>query len=179
MIARCLFASVLTGLSFSPSAHASWTKQGEAVATFKATGPAGFGIVGKTSSVDITDNGTSLTITVKLMDIDTDNGLRNRHMREDLEAEKFPLISLTVPWSDLRIPAEGATVEAQGKGNFGIHGKTKDIPFSYKVHCKGGLCNVEGSAEINLKDYGINIRRYLGITVKPDISIAATFQLVR
>ncbi|MEW5743131.1 MAG: YceI family protein [Myxococcota bacterium] len=159
------------------AASAGWSKTGNAEATFKATGPAGFKIVGKTSAVDVADDGTSLTVTVKLKEIDTDNSLRNGHMQEDLEAEKFPLITLKVPLASLKVPDDGKSVEAESKGVFGLHGQTKEIPFKYKASCKGGACDVEGSADINLKDYGVKVRSYLGITVKPEVSVATKFQV--
>jgi polyisoprenoid-binding protein YceI len=159
------------------AASAGWSKSGTAEATFKAIGPAGFKIIGKTSAVDVADDGTSLTVTVKLKEIDTDNSLRNTHMQEDLEADKYPLVTLKVPLAFLQVPDDGKSVEAQSRGVFGLHGQSKEIPFKYKASCKGGTCDVEGSADINLKDYGVKVRSYLGITVKPEVSVAAKFQL--
>lgn len=158
-------------------ALAGWSKQGDAEAAFKASGPAGLKIVGKTSAVDVADDGTTLTVTVKLQEIDTDNSLRNGHMKEDLEADKFPLITLKVPIASLKVPEDGKSVDAEIKGVFGLHGQTKEIPFKYKATCKGGSCDIDGSADINLKDYGVKIRSYLGITVKPDVTVTAKFKV--
>lgn len=159
------------------AAQAGWSKAGAAEATVKATGPAGFKIVGKTSAVDVADDGTHLTVTVKLKEIDTDNSLRNGHLQEDLEAEKFPLITLKVPLASLQVPEDGKSVDAESKGVFGIHGQTKEIAFKYKASCKGGTCDIEGAADVNLKDYGVKIRSYLGITVKSAVSVTAKFQV--
>lgn len=161
----------------SAVALAGWSKTGDAEASFRAKGPAGFKIVGKTKAVDVADDGTNLTVTVKLQEIDTDNDLRNSHMKEDLEAEKFPLITLKVPLASLKVPEDGKSVEAEAKGTFGIHGQTKDIPFKYKASCKGGVCDIEGSADINLKDHGVKIRSYLGITVKPEVAVETKFKV--
>lgn len=166
---KCL----LVFLCVSSSALAGWTKQGESSASFKAVGPAGFKIVGLAKSLEVTDDGKSLTVSLKLADVDTDNSLRNRHMLEDLEAAKFPACSLSVALDALK---EGAT-EADGTGTFSIHGKSKEIPFKYTAKCSAGVCDVEGSAAVNLKDYDVKIRSYLGITVKPDISVSAKFQV--
>jgi polyisoprenoid-binding protein YceI len=160
-------------LCVSSSALAGWTKQGEAGASFKAVGPAGFKIVGLAKSLEVTDDGKSLTVSLKLSDIDSDNSLRDRHMLEDLEATKFPSCSLAVPLDVLK---EGAA-DAEGKGTFSIHGKSKDIPFKYTAKCSAGVCDIEGSAAVNLKDYDVKIRSYLGITVKPDITVSAKFQV--
>jgi polyisoprenoid-binding protein YceI len=157
----------------STAAWAGWTKQGEGQAAFKASGPAGFKIVGNTRSVDVSDDGKAVTVTIKLADIDTDNSLRNRHMLEDLEATKFPLVSLSVPSAAIK---EGAT-DADGTGTFTLHGKSKDIPFKYSVKCAADACDVEGAADLNLKDYDVKIRSYLGITVKSEISVSTKFQI--
>jgi len=155
------------------SAWAGWTRQGDAVASFKATGPAGLKIVGSAPAVDVKDDGKDLTVVVKLADIDTDNSLRNRHMLEDLEAEKFPLATLTVPVGSVK---EGAA-DVEARGTFTMHGKSREVPFHYTSKCNAGTCEVEGSAELNLKDFDIKIRSYLGITVKPEVSVTTHFQM--
>lgn len=158
-------------------ALAGWSKEGNAEASFKATGPAGLKIIGKTSALDVADDGSHLTITVKLKEIDTDNSLRNSHMREDLEAEKYPLVTLKVPLASLKVPEDGKSLEADATGTFGLHGQTKDIPFHYRAACKGGVCEVDGSADISLKDYGVKVRSYLGITVKDNVTVMAKFKV--
>lgn len=171
---RSIRQLVAVSLVLSASlAFAGWSKQGDSQAAFKATGPAGFKIVGSTKNVDVKDDGTNLAVAIKLGDLDTDNSLRNKHMLEDLEAEKFPLCSLTVPVASLK---EGSS-DVEGKGTFTLHGKTKDIPFKYTSKCNGGVCDVEGSADLNLKDYDIKIRSYLGITVKSEVSVTIKFQV--
>ena len=171
-VRNIMMACLLT----SSAALAGWEKTGAAEATFYAKGPVGFKIVGKTPSVKIHDDGTQLTFTVRLDAIDTGNGLRNRHMREDLVADTYPLVTLQVPLASLKVPGAAASTE-KAQGTFGIHGQTKVIPFSYTASCKNKVCSVEGSAQVNLKDYGVKIRSYLGITVKPDIRISAKFQI--
>lgn len=161
----------------SSVALAGWSKQGEAEASFKATGPAGLKIVGKTTAVDVADDGSNLTVTVKVMEIDTDNSLRNSHMKEDLQGEQFPLITLKVPLASLKVPEDGKSIEADAKGTFGLHGQTKEIPFHYKATCSGGTCDIDGSADIGMKDYGVKIRSYLGITVKDGVTVMAKFKV--
>lgn len=166
---------LLWALVASGTALAGWTKAGEATARFKATGPAGFKIIGVSKTVEVADDGKALTVSVKLADLDTDNALRNRHMQEDLEAAKFPACALSVPLDTLK---EGVT-DFDGKGTFALHGKTKEVPFKYTAKCAGEVCDVEGSAELNLKDYEVKVRSYLGITVKPEVTVSAKFQVKR
>lgn len=168
------FLAAAAAALLSTAAWAGWTRQGDAAASFKATGPAGLKIVGTAPSLEVKDDGKDFTVVVKLADVDTDNSLRNRHMLEDLEAEKFPLATLTVPVETVK---EGADVEA--RGSFTMHGKTREVPFRYTSKCSGGVCQVEGSADLNLKDFDIKIRSYLGITVKSEISVTTKFQMKR
>lgn len=154
-------------------AFAGWTKQGDGQANFKAIGPAGFKIVGSAKSLEVKDDGSNLLVTVKLADLDTDNSLRNKHLLEDLEAAKFPVCTLTVPLAALQ---EGAT-DLVAQGTFSLHGKSKTVPFKYTSKCAQGVCDVEGSADLNLKDFEIKVRSYLGITVKPEVSVSAKFQV--
>jgi polyisoprenoid-binding protein YceI len=164
---------VLVGFLCASAALANWTEQGEGSSSFKATGPAGFKIVGATKSVAVSDDGKTFTATVKLAEIDTDNSLRNKHMLEDLEAAKYPTCALSVPSEAIK---EGVS-DAQATGTFSMHGKTKAVPFKYTTKCTAGVCDVEGSADLNLKDFDIKIRSYLGITVKPEVSVSTRFQI--
>jgi polyisoprenoid-binding protein YceI len=155
----------------------AWGKEGDAKASFKATGPAGLKIVGEASALNVKDDGKTISLTVPLKDIDTGMSLRNGHMREDLEANKFPDIVLTVPADSLKGFEDGKSFDGESKGTIALHGKTKEVPFKYKVACKAAVCTVDGSADINLADYGVKVRSYLGITVKPEVAIGAQFKL--
>ncbi len=169
------FVRVLTlsVVAVATVAFAGWSRSGEALASFKATGPAGFKIVGATKNLDIKDDGTTLTVAIKLTDIDTDNSLRNKHMLEDLEAEKMPACSLTVPLASLKEDGK----DAEAKGTFALHGKTHEVTFKYTSSCADGVCSIDGATDINLKDYDVKVRSYLGITVKSEVSVTAKFQL--
>ncbi len=163
--------ALLTSMLTSSFAFAGWSQEGDGSATFDAKGTMGLKIHGVAKKVAVADDGKNLTVTVKISDVDTDNGLRNSHMAEDMEASKFPELSLTVPLDSIKL-ADGSNGTA--KGTFTIHGKTKEVPFKYSVACKGS-CTVDGSADLTLSDFGVKIRSYLGITVKPDISVGAKF----
>jgi hypothetical protein len=36
---------------------------------------------------------------------------------------------------------------------------------------------VAGDTQVNMKDYGINVPAYFGITVKPDIALSVSFNV--
>jgi len=178
---KFLLQTLLTLSVLSAPAFAGWAQDGEATVTFDAKGPAGFKIHGvaqglneqKQPRVTVTDDGTSFKVSVRLEDVDTDNSLRNRHMLEDTQAKEFPLVTLSVPVGSLK---ESST-EAEAKGTFEIHGQKREVPFKYTAKCQGSTCDIEGSANLNLSEFGIKIRSYLGITVKPDIAVGAKFKV--
>ncbi len=156
-------------------AFAGWTQQGDGSATFDAKGPAGFKIHGDAKKLTVTDDGKTLSVTLTLKDLDTDNDLRNKHMFEDIGAEQFPKMVLSVPLEALKVPEDGKSLDAEVTGTLNMHGQDKATPFKYTASCKAGVCTIDSSANVNVGDHGIKIRSYLGITVKPDIVIGAKF----
>lgn len=157
-------AALLALCSFSMLAAAKYSKAGGATAGFHATGPGGLGIDGKTSDVDVSDDGTTVTVTVKLGAINTGMDIRDKHTKEDLEVDKFGTAQLKVPRAS--IPASG---EGDVKGTFVIHGQSKDTTFHYKTDGS----NAKGTAKINVKDFGVKPRSYLGVSIKDEVEIFA------
>lgn len=159
-------AAVLALVSFSLVAAAKLTKTGAGRAGFKAVGPGGLNIDGRTAEVDVADDGTNITVTVKLNNIDTGLSLRNKHTKEDLEADKFPTATLKVARAALKFGGEG-----DAKGSLTIHGQTRQVSFHYK-HSGD---SVRGSTRLNVGDFGVKPRSYLGISIKPDVEVYADF----
>jgi polyisoprenoid-binding protein YceI len=148
---------------------------------FHGSGPGGLRIEGKTSAVELKEDDKILTITVPLKDLTTGISLRDNHMRNKyLEVEKFPETHLDVEKAALQVPAAGASVEQDAKGKLTLHGVTRDVTFHYKASCKAdGVCDAEGKLAININDYGIIIPTYLGVTMKPDVTIDVAFNAKR
>lgn len=164
-------AAVLAMATFSLVADAKLSKTGSSEGGFHAKGPAGLAIDGKTSEVDIADDGTTVTVTIKLGNIDTGMGIRNDHTKEDLEVSKYPTASIKVPRSALQMGGG----EGDAKGSVTIHGVTKDTTFHYKATKNGDALDVKGSATINVGDFGVKPRSYAGVSIKPDVGIYANF----
>jgi len=166
----------LAALLAAAPAQAAVEKKGQSSATFNGKGPAGFKLEGKTSDLKLEDDGKVLRIIVPLANMKTGIDLRDRHMREKyLEVEKYPDAVLEVPWSEIKLPEEGQSTTAKGKGKMTLHGKTKDVTFSYTVQRKGNDYQVTGNTPLNIKEFGIDIPSYLGVTVKPDIETIVSF----
>lgn len=161
-------------------ALAATQKKGDSSATFTGKGPAGFKLEGKTSDLKLEDDGQVLRIIVPLENMKTGIDLRDRHMREKyLEVQKYPNAVLEVPWAEIKLPAEGQSTTAKGKGKMTLHGKTQEVPFTYTIHRKGNEYQVTGNTPLNIKSFGIDIPNYMGITVKPDIETVVSFTATR
>ncbi len=171
---------VLTSLLAASAVFAGFTSVGEGAAVFKAVGTGGFKMEGKTKQVAVADDNTTVTVTVTLTDIATGITLRDNHTKKYLEVEKFPTTTLAVKKAALKIPEAAGPLEGSATGAYTLHGVTKDLPFTYKGACAAdGTCTVEGSMNINMKEFGVNVPSYLGITVKPDVVVTSSFTVKR
>ena len=169
--------ALFAALSFSLVAAAKLSSTGSSSAGFAAKGPGGINIDGKTSDVRVTDDGTTVTITVGLAALDTGMGLRDKHAKEALETDQFPTAEIKVARGDLKFPAAGAESSGDAKGKLKIHGQTKDVTFHYTAGLAGDTLSVKGSAkQVNMNDFGIKTPSYLGVGVKPEVDITVNFQ---
>jgi polyisoprenoid-binding protein YceI len=164
-------SSFLAAATISLVAAAKLSKTGSATASFHATGPAGLSIDGKTTEVEVKDDGTTVSIVATLTNIDTGMGLRDKHTKEALEVTTYPTAKLDVARSALKFD----TGSGDAKGKLTVHGQTKDVTFHYDAKKNGDTLDVTGKVDINVDDYGIKRPSYLGVTVKPDITINTTF----
>jgi polyisoprenoid-binding protein YceI len=168
------------GLLLALPAMAAVERVGGATATFTGKGPGGFKLEGKTNELSIQDDGQKVTFVVPLATLKTGIALRDRHMREKyLQTDKYPEAVLVVPWSNIRLPEDGQSVTQTVTGQMTLHGKTKDVPVTYTVRKNGEVYATTGKVPLNIKDFGIDIPGYMGVTVKPDIQTAVAFDFKR
>lgn len=140
---------------------------------FLATGPAGLKIIGQAAKLEARTEGDQLVLSVPLENVDTGISLRNTHMREKyLDSKAHPNAELKVPLTALK-----AGKSQPVKGSFTVHGKTRDINFLADVTKNGDALDVSGAFDINLKQYDVEVPNYLGVTVKPDVQVAAAFSI--
>jgi polyisoprenoid-binding protein YceI len=166
-------AALLAAITFSLVAAAKLSKTGDSSAGFRAAGPAGMNIEGKTSDMTVGDDGTTVTITVPLANVSTGLSLRDKHTKEYLETDKYPNATLAVARASLKLPGGG---EGDAPGKMTIHGTTKDVTFHYVANKSGDTLDVKGTTKVNMNDYGIKTPSYLGVSVKPDVDVFANFQ---
>lgn len=145
---------------------------------FSCTGPGGLRIEGTGNELAAAVQGDALTISVRLAGITTGIGLRDTHMhRKYLESTKYPTAQLVVPRAGLRFPADGTTVDATAPGTMTIHGQSKPVTVHYRAVRRAKAYDVHGEVKVDMRDYGIETPTYLGISVKPPVDIAVTFEL--
>lgn len=149
---------------------------GPAEATFTGQGPAGFRVQGRTGALTLRERGPVVEVSVALGGLETGIALRDRHMKERyLEVHRYPDAVLEVPRAAVPLPAEGQASQGQARGRLSLHGRTREVDFRYTVRREGGTYRVEGALPLDLRDWGIDVPRYLGVTVKPGVETAVTF----
>ncbi len=165
-------------LAISAVGHAALSSPSDTKVSFLASGPAGLEIEGTTPDLVVADAGGSVELTVPLAKLTTGIDLRDKHMKEKyLEIAKFPSAILTVSRAALKLPAGGAPVELDVPGTLLLHGTTKPVTVHYDAKPEGAGLAAHGKFHINMNDYGIQVPTYLGITVKPEVDVTASFHL--
>jgi polyisoprenoid-binding protein YceI len=177
MLRRIAYSVSMISIATVPLvAHAQLSSTGAAEASFTAVGPAGMKIVGQTHDLTVADDAQSITVTVPLTNLTTGIALRDRHMREKyLQVGQYASAQLVVPRAALRLPASGATVDASAPATLTIHGRAHPVTIRYTARGEGKALHVSGGTHIDIRDYGIDVPSYLGVTVKPDIDVAVRF----
>jgi polyisoprenoid-binding protein YceI len=146
--------------------------------SFQASGPAGMAIEGITQDLTLVDQGDNIVITVALANLTTGIGLRDKHMKEKyLEVQKYPSAILTVARGALKVPSTADKVEADVPGLLNIHGQTRPVVVHYESKKDGANLLTRGKFRINMRDFGVAVPSYLGVTVKPEVDVSANFRV--
>jgi len=176
---RLFVAAVSAGLcGISVAGHAALSSSSDAHVGFQAAGPAGMTIEGSTTDLKVSENAGNIVIDVPLANLATGIALRDHHMKEKyLEVPKFPSTTLAVARSALKLPAADGRSEGDAPGTLTLHGQSHPVTVHYEV--KGGAAgfSAKGKFRVNMNDYGISVPSYLGVTVKPDVDVSATFNV--
>ena len=172
-VALAVLALVTT---FAATDYAALNRTGTPYVAFHGTMTIGGQLNGTTNELDLVDQGAKVTIRVPLRNLTTGIQLRDHHMRDKyLQIGSYPNAELTVDRSALHMPTGDGQASGDAAGSMAIHGKSNNVTFHYRVTRGGGSLQVQGSTHLNIRDYGIDIPSYLGVTVKPDIDIDVQF----
>jgi len=172
---RVLPLALLVGTA----ALADWSQAGNASVSFKAFTNVALKVNGESDKLVVKSDGKTLRFQIAVKDLSTGMSLRDNHMYETFEPEKYPDVTLEVPLDAVKAPADGATGSGEAKGTLGLHGVTKELPFKYTANCKAGGCDVEATADVNAADHGMAMPSHLGVKVKPVVAIQVKFQVKR
>jgi polyisoprenoid-binding protein YceI len=158
------------------TADAKITRTGSPQVAFHASGPAGMKIVGTTNDLDVDDQGAKIVIRVPLRNLATGIALRDDHMRNKyLQIGSYPNAELTLDRASIHFPNGDGNASGDANGTMAIHGKTQSVSFHYNLARASGTLHVGGTTHLNIRDYGIDVPSYLGVTVKPDIDVEVQF----
>jgi polyisoprenoid-binding protein YceI len=165
-------------MAASTAAEAMLSSPTDARVVFDAAGPAGMKIEGTTSDLGVTEDGGNIVISVPLANLTTGISLRDHHMRDKyLEVPKFPAATLTIPRVALKFPNPGEKLEADVQGMITLHGQSRSVSVHYDAKDDGSALATHGAFHVNMNDFGITVPVYLGVTVKPDVDITASFRV--
>jgi polyisoprenoid-binding protein YceI len=99
-------------------------------------------------------------------------------MREKyLEVPKFASATLVVAKASLKLPAGGDRAESDASGMLTLHGQTRPVSVHYDAKGDGAGYVAHGKFHVNMNDFGIAVPTYLGVTVKPDVDVTASFHV--
>lgn len=119
------------------------------------------------------------TISFRLDTLDTGIGLRNRHMTETyLETAKYPSAVLTLTRLDVaRLPAtESFDVgDVEFEGALELHGLNRLVKGKARIARDHGRIDVEAALELSTTDFGIEVPKFMGITVGEQVKVKVAF----
>jgi len=156
---------------------AARAEEGKGSASFVALGPAGLRIEGSTDQVKLFAQDDQLVVTVDLASLKTGIGVRDKHLREDLQTAQFPSGELRVKRAALKLPQPLAEASGEADGQLLLHGQSNSVHFRFTARRTDGGTEVTGALRIHLADFGIAPRAYLGISVKPDVDVSVKLQV--
>ena len=166
-------------VTLSAVSRAAFSSASDPHVTFDAAGPAGFKIEGTTPDLVVTEADGNIVCTVALANLTTGISIRDHHMREKyLEIAKYPSAVLTVSRSALHLAAPGGQADGDVPGTLSLHGQTRPVTVHYSAKGDGAAFATQGKLHINMNDFGISVPSYLGVTVKPDVDVTATFRAI-
>jgi hypothetical protein len=175
LVVPSLFLSLVAGSAFA--AATPLTNAGSGKVEFLAVGkPSALKIHGTSdggANAKLNLDGAQLKGSVEFqMDkLDTGIGLRTEHMKEKyLQTKQYPTSKLTL----LDAPVDGGFAasltnsgEKKFRGTLLLHGKEKEVTGTYTA--QNG--DIKAKFPITLSDYGIDIPKYLGITVADTVDV--------
>lgn len=172
-----LSAFLAAGLTVAAVASAKLKVIDKPKVEFQAVGPAGLKIDGTGSTLSGSEEDGKLKLTAAINNLKTGIGLRDKHLKKAIDADKHPKAVLVVERSDLKMPDDKKTVSGKAAGQFTLHGVTKPLSFNYQAKRTGSDYHVQGNASVDITQFNIEKPCYLGVCVNKDVKIKVAFKL--
>lgn len=158
------------------SASAGLSSTGESSVKFEAQGPAGMKINGNSGGVRATEADGKIKIVAPTTTFHTGIELRDKHLKDYLEAEKHPQATLVVDRSKITLPG-GAPADGVVAADLTLHGVTRHVQVNYRITGGANGYQVHGSVAVSIADFGIKKPCYLGVCVGDSVKISADFSV--
>jgi polyisoprenoid-binding protein YceI len=131
---------------------------------------------GPQGALMVAGNKVSGDLTFDLATLSSGISMRDEHMKEKyLEVGKFPSAKLHL--TEVNLPAAWSMKspvikDAVFKGDLTLHGVTKPIEGKFEITGAPSAFSAKADFEVKMDEYGIEIPKYLGITVKNDVPVS-------
>jgi polyisoprenoid-binding protein YceI len=116
----------------------------------------------------ITGGNAQLMVRIPVAAFDSENSNRDAHMKEAVEASKYPNV-------ELKALAEGVTPGKNGKhtlkGKLTFHGNTHDVEVPVDVTWSGASAKVKGAFSISLEAYRVERPSLLFVKVEDKLDL--------
>lgn len=137
----------------------------------KGTGPQG--------TLTVTDHSVQGSLAVDLTSLETGIGLRDRHLKDEyLQVDRYPEARLTLTRLDVSsVPDDPAfaAVAVPFEGTLLLHGVEKPVSGQARVARKDARITASAQFSIKLGDFGIDVPKYMGITVAEKVDVKTSF----
>ncbi len=120
-------------------------------------------------------DGSDIYFEVELNTVDTDNGLRNRHMREDyLHTDKYPLTTFsgTIVESE---KVDDKHYKIKAKGKFEVHGVEKTKTIEADIYKYGKTLHIKTKFVVTLTDHNIEVPSLMLVKIDENMDLRLDF----
>jgi polyisoprenoid-binding protein YceI len=173
---RSTLATTLAALVASAAtASAQWVSVSSPMVAFLATGPGGLQIQGQTEQLSVQDAADTIEVSVPVAQLETGIGLRDRHLRESINAEKYPVAKLVVARSALTFPSDHQKHGGSARGELWLNGQKHALDFSYQMERGGTQYKIQALATLDIRDHGVEVPCYMKLCVEPQVKLKIKF----
>ena len=165
------------------SQHVVLQKQAGTVEFFAVGWPSALKIHGKGAGPEgdivLTGDGARGSIAFDLESLETGIALRDRHLKENyLQTARYPKATLALSSIDLKpLPASASYKNASlpFEGVLSLHGAERPVGGEAKLTREGSKVSAAASFTIDIREFGIDVPSYLGITVAEKVQVKVSF----